>query len=365
MIDRLRREVAQLRGQLAQTPRGPAPRRKYDRQSQAHTHTYDAGASVAASASNAHSSNSGFVRTGTVVAAEVDGSWAASSPESSTTNMTHSMTVTSPDSTSSESGASAHHAYPYRTRIAELDLETTGAGAAVFGTRESTAFWPIPCTCVLTRIEKPLDDALVSNCQPGLAPFAGEIPVVHFPAHLPPDISGMAPMQMHGRESPGYTLDEGGSAQAYLPPAEFNAYKSIHTHANDELSHGYAQWGQSTQQPQFHAAAPWQDALSSRFINAFNNADPEAHPHVPVSHHAPLVPGAADSLGHAYSLSPVHFTPSSWRGQGKQDLLETLLGTISSCDEERVTQVVQVVRASATPEDAVSGICRVLGIGTQ
>ncbi|KAJ6005645.1 hypothetical protein N7451_003589 [Penicillium sp. IBT 35674x] len=55
--------------------------------------------------------------------------------------------------------------------------------------------------------------------------------------------------------------------------------------------------------------------------------------------------------------------PSSWTGKGKQELLETLLETIGSCDEAQVAQVVQVVRTSATPEEAVSGICRVLGIG--
>ena len=55
--------------------------------------------------------------------------------------------------------------------------------------------------------------------------------------------------------------------------------------------------------------------------------------------------------------------PSSWKGEEKKDLLETLLKTIGNCDEERVAQVVQIVRSSATPEEAISGVCQVLGIG--
>lgn len=58
----------------------------------------------------------------------------------------------------------------------------------------------------------------------------------------------------------------------------------------------------------------------------------------------------------------MHLTSGSWKGEDKQELLETLFETIGSCDEDRVAQVIQVVRMSATPEEAVSGICQVLGI---
>lgn len=222
------------------------------------------------------------------------------------------------------------------------------------------------CIYVLTRTETPLDETLASHCQPGMVPFAGELPMMHFPTNLHPDVSGMSSMQqMHGRESPGYTLDEGSNARTFIAPAEFNAYKPMLTRANDGQSHAHHQWGQNASGPQVDAPPLWRDALSYQFINAFNNADQNANSQIPASQHAPLAQGAPDSLGHGYGPSPLQSFPSSWRGQEKQDLLETLLETIGSCDEGRVALVVQVVRASATPEEAVSGICQVLGIGTQ
>jgi hypothetical protein len=66
---------------------------------------------------------------------------------------------------------------------------------------------------------------------------------------------------------------------------------------------------------------------------------------------------------HTPSPTIMNSIPSSWKGQGKQELLETLLETIGTCDEQSVAHVVQVIRTSASPEEAVSGICRVLGIG--
>jgi hypothetical protein len=63
-----------------------------------------------------------------------------------------------------------------------------------------------------------------------------------------------------------------------------------------------------------------------------------------------------------YQTRAINSIPDSWKGPDKQALLETLLETITSCDEERVAQVVAVVRTSETPEEAVSGICQVLGI---
>lgn len=95
-------------------------------------------------------------------------------------------------------------------------------------------------------------------------------------------------------------------------------------------------------------------ASSSASANTINYTD------------APL---ASDTSSHASPvsdrLSPtiMNSIPSSWRGEGKKAVLEALLETISSCDENQVAQVVHVVRTSATPEDAVSGICQVLGLG--
>ncbi|KAJ6108888.1 hypothetical protein N7512_008725 [Penicillium capsulatum] len=340
MIHRLRREVAQLRGQLAQTP-GPAPRREYDMKFQAHSSGHHGAASAAA-----YPIAGAVPGSGTVGAGEADGNWAAS-PESSSTNMTHSMTVTSPDSTGSERGASVPpvHSYaagPYGTQIAELDLATTAAGAAVCGN------------------QTPLDEATISTCHSSMVPLAGEVPMMHLPSTLPPDLSGMTPMQTYGRESPGHPLDGGAGAQAYMALAGLNAYKPVYP-GNDGQSHVYhSQWNEHAFEHQ-DAAPPWQDALSYQFINAVHHADPNAASHFPVSHHVSLAPGAVDSL-YGYSPPPTHSFSSSWRGQEKQDLLETLLQTIGSCHAGQVAQVVQVVRTSATPEEAVSGICQVLGI---
>lgn len=64
------------------------------------------------------------------------------------------------------------------------------------------------------------------------------------------------------------------------------------------------------------------------------------------------------------STTIMNSLPSSWKGEGKQQLLEILLETIASCDELFLPQVIQVLRTSPSPEEAVSGVCQVLGIGT-
>ncbi|KAJ5610952.1 hypothetical protein N7510_007671 [Penicillium lagena] len=111
-----------------------------------------------------------------------------------------------------------------------------------------------------------------------------------------------------------------------------------------------------------------EDSLS---WNHNNTSLSHAYPnHIPPStfHANPELQSIPPALqSHLYSLAPNSNTPhqpsSSWKGRSNQELLETLLDTIGSCDEELVAQVVHVVRASPTPEDAVSGICQVLGIG--
>jgi hypothetical protein len=120
IIERLRREVAELRGQLSQGPRPPSSRPRY-------AHTYNSGSSgrgpgVAAgysSASASASASGGGSADG--------GSWPGSSP-SSTTTMTNSVTVTSPDSTGSENGAQLQ-AYPvpgFGAQGGEMDVATVG-----------------------------------------------------------------------------------------------------------------------------------------------------------------------------------------------------------------------------------------------
>lgn len=204
-----------------------------------------------------------------------------------------------------------------------------------------------------------VDEATISHCQVGSMPaFTGEISAHSWPMQLQsPDGMGIAPMQMYGRESP-YPTD---GASAPFMASEFpNTYKPIYPQGSQDAAQ-YDAFGQYQSMP------PWQDALSFQFINAFNNADPNSNHHAPSSSPAPVAPGAPNSLPPQQYSPPNHglSIPSSWKGPGKQGLLETLLETIGSCDEERVAQVVQVVRTSATPEEAVSGICQVLGIAAQ
>jgi hypothetical protein len=91
IIERLRREVAQLRGRLNQ-PREPSQTKSWRQ------HPY-APASVSAGSSSRRGGrgNDGQYSTGL----ETEESWRGSSPSSSTTTMTNSVTVTSPDSTGS------------------------------------------------------------------------------------------------------------------------------------------------------------------------------------------------------------------------------------------------------------------------
>jgi len=111
---------------------------------------------------------------------------------------------------------------------------------------------------------------------------------------------------------------------------------------------------------------PLQPYPSQYSSNTFANTNANINPYadVPVS-----TPTAGDTSSRASSnsdrLSPsiMNSIPNSWRGEGKKAVLQALLETIGSCDEHQVGQVIQVVRTSPTPEEAVSRICQVLGIG--
>lgn len=132
IIERLRREVAQLRGQLSQGPRPSLPRPSYARGHTEHSSSSSSngpGAGVGAGHSGASASGGGSAD---------GGSWPGSSP-SSTTTMTSSVTVTSPDSTGSENGAHMQtSAYPVQGQFAqsvERDIATggkTGLGGCEF-----------------------------------------------------------------------------------------------------------------------------------------------------------------------------------------------------------------------------------------
>lgn len=177
-------------------------------------------------------------------------------------------------------------------------------------------------------------------------------------------------LPMYKSDSPGYAVDDGSTAHHYIPGHGnyTNIYKEEYSSKHDdERSHVHQpQWGPGAAGHQVPSAPPYPDSsyYSSPSISSFANTDPNPHTHP--SQPAPLAQRV--STHHppnqeSFTPSPISAIPSSWKGEGKQELLETLLETIGSCDEERVAQVVRVVRASATPEEAVSGLCQVLGIG--
>lgn len=121
MIERLRREVAQLRGQLSQGPRPGLPRPSYARGYTEHSSSFSSngpGAGPGAGHSGASASGGGSAD---------GGSWPGSSP-SSTTTLTSSVAVTSPDSTGSENGSQIL-AYPVQGQFVqsvEMDVATVG-----------------------------------------------------------------------------------------------------------------------------------------------------------------------------------------------------------------------------------------------
>ncbi|KAJ5159750.1 uncharacterized protein N7482_006754 [Penicillium canariense] len=377
IIDRLRREVTQLRGQLTQGPgaRGPSPARRRERALYARKYKKSRG-SAEPRASYAAGSASG-TRSGSRSVTDSEpvdgGSWPGSSPSStSTTTMTNPMAMTSPDSTGSESGASAgyaqHQAYPgstapYGTQIVKADVATITESAA-FG-------------------NYPLGDAMAQCQVSGLPAFPGEIPgscpmqglsqapQAHAPAPAPDGVIAGPPMHMYGSE-------------------ESPSQDGVYSHSNHHLCEDYADmntlnahspsqayplpWAQehghhlANAQPPAQAPAPPDSSYyySSSSMDTFAQHDPTSHPQLHLSHTPcplpqshPLPPPSHPTEYQAHAINSI---PDSWKGPDKQDLLETLLETISSCHEERIAQVVAVVRASETPEEAVSGICQVLGI---
>lgn len=134
-------------------------------------------------------------------------------------------------------------------------------------------------------------------------------------------------------------------------------------------SHPYGMDNADYNPPPYQGEHPYNEDSST--WNHKNTSLPHTHPNHNLSstfHANPQLLSIPPALqSHLYNLAPnsntPHQPPSSWKGQSNQELLETLLNTIGSCDEQLVAQVVHVVRASPTPEDAVTGICQVLGIG--
>ncbi|CEJ58291.1 hypothetical protein PMG11_06955 [Penicillium brasilianum] len=383
IIDRLRREVAQLRTRLNQSSaRGPSPGRRDKVYARKNKPIGSRGSYATASGPGSSGSGSGSrSATGSAEPTEA-GSWAGSSPSSiSTTTRTNSVTVTSPDSTGSDSGV----------------------GGAGYVQQQA---YPGSTTTDNTAVGSYLNDDTIAQYHAGNVPaFApkipGSTPMQGFPpqAMQPTPDEGLSGLHMHdNRNSPRY--DPGPAhahAQSHMASyghgGDYNhplyEYTNVNTFKHDPPqpypSPGTQPWSQGYCFPQLQSQRPLQpqshhypdSTYYSSTTNTFPPTESTIHPYSQQHQHQhPHQQSHSQSYQttnptHTYS-PPTHPTeyqtrainsiPDSWKGPDKQALLETLLETITSCDEERVAQVVAVVRTSETPEEAVSGICQVLGI---
>ncbi|KAJ5295541.1 hypothetical protein N7508_010362 [Penicillium antarcticum] len=404
IIDRLRREVAQLRGRLNQPPRDPSkspslgsrmsPGSDRDRErDERRQYTPGPGFGSGAGAGPAHGylnqyqsqSQQGIVGYGAAYGSRDaqgfltghghdpgEGSWRGSSPSST---MTSSATVMSPESTGSEngsglgsgsvSGSGSGSGFPLATgyvpQVADMD------GSGVSG------------DVVLGRS---IEDQMMSGYYAGSlgASFSpgdmSGVPVMGVPPSGLPPKDGIASLHapIYGADGMEYMMTEAGKALPYYPDQSVN-YPIPSAQYGEAIPH----WGDGySQQGQFQQIYPRQTPSHSS-INTFAKTshiniatNPNTYtdaPPFPVPTPTPAVAADPSILAnptsqHITSPAIMDQIPNSWKGQGKQELLETLLETIGSCDEQSVAQVVQVVRTSASPEEAVSGICRVLGIGS-
>jgi len=195
----------------------------------------------------------------------------------------------------------------------------------------------------------------------GPGEMQGSMSIHGLPQSMPEGVGLYPSMQLY---NPSYMVK--GEDQIYPYVAGHDNYMDHYKgYSTDDVQrfHAYQQqWGHDAghQYPPTHAH-PNPSYYSSSSLGALSN-DP--HAQLPSSHSLQNPPTRIPS-GESFRASPFEAIPSSWKGEGKQELLQTILRTIGSCDEEQVDQVVQVVRSSATPEDAVLGICQILGIGAQ
>ncbi|KAJ6139172.1 Oleate activated transcription factor 3 [Penicillium samsonianum] len=412
IINQLRREVAQLRGRLNQGPRepghsqskrqrqrslldqgtGPFPGKdpSWTQYTPAHTgYNHD---------SHGHANGSGYATGAGAGSASArgtpdagEGSWRGSSPSSSITTMTNSVTVTSPDSTGSENGAGSMSASS-RSASASAYPIATGYAPQVAEPDGSTAIEPL-------AFGNTLEDTTMFGCYTGGMTFApgdmsGTVPVpmqglpVHG-LHAEDAMLGMHHPSLYGASNHDYMLD-GGKALPYLqhtgypepiPTSRVTPHREEYS-IEDDRPHAYHQWGQDAygnpnpSQNQFPHTHIYQNPSHHSTINSFTNIT-ATNTNINTYTDAPFFPPtptpvASDTSSHASPSSQdrpspttiMNSMPSSWRGEGKQELLEILLETIGSCDEQRLPQVIQVLRTSPSPEEAVSGVCQVLGIGT-
>ncbi|KAF3384505.1 hypothetical protein F1880_002852 [Penicillium rolfsii] len=407
IIDRLRREVAQLRTQLNQTSaRGPSLNRRdkvYARKNKAVglRGSYTAAAGFGSGPGAAPGPGPGSSRSGSGASSAEPteaGSWAGSSPSSiSTTTRKDSVTVTSPDSTGSDSGAGAAgyvqpHVYPgstgsYGTQMTEVDMTTATDNAALESyLNEDTLpqFHAGSISASSSKIHGPTSGQGLSSRDMHSAPDEG--------------LTGLGPMNMRGSQSSSVYYD-GSPAHALAQAHTTSGYhhhgggytQNTYDHTNMHTmatKHEPAQrytpsWNQGHPFPQIQPPPPpppppqiqphpYPDTRyypASMNTNTFTPTDSSIYPSPHIhSYHTHTIsqrqtePYSPPHHPTEYQIHAMNSIPDSWKGPDKQALLETILETITSCDEERVDQVVTVVRTSETPEEAVSGICRVLGI---
>ncbi|CAG7924516.1 unnamed protein product [Penicillium olsonii] len=301
IIEQLRREVAQLRGRLNQ-PREPA--RPTQKSWRAHPYA---------------PARKEFK--------EREGSWSGSSPSSTT--MTGSANVTSPDSTGSEIGAGSVSSRSVSSRSASVSAPATSSSTA-------TAPATVSAPYLFAREDGPSQELDL-----GQTHYLGFGDVNQGPVHGLPAPPESLPFYPHIN----YTTPV---------PTQYD-----HISTENQGWEGYEGMGpMPVQMP-----APYPSQYSS--IDSFANANANANTYADAS-----LTASGDTTSHASpssdSLSPtiMNSIPSSWKGEGKKAVLQALLETIGSCDEHQVSRVIHVVRTSPTPEDAVSGICQVLGLGT-
>jgi hypothetical protein len=202
--------------------------------------------------------------------------------------------------------------------------------------------------------------------------------------HAQDAMLGMDPA-LYGTNGNDYMLD-GGKALPYLQhtgypapiPTAVTHYGEEYPIPNeDDRPHAYHQWGQDAygnpnpSPNQFPNTHMYQTPSHYSTINTFNTTNTNINTYTDAPFPLPNPsPVSGDTSSHASPSSQdrpspttiMNSMPSSWKGEGKQELLEILLETIATCDEQRLPQVIQVLRASPSPEEAVSGVCQVLGI---
>ncbi|KAJ5367112.1 hypothetical protein N7541_001053 [Penicillium brevicompactum] len=327
IIERLRREVSQLRGKLNQPREQNRPPKSW------RAHPY-APASGSKYKNNAHG--------------EREGSWSGSSPSSTT--MTGSANVTSPDSTGSDNGASVS------SRSVSMSVSVSASGS-VPAPAAPSASAVAPYSYAPQAEEGPIGGLSVLQvpCASTNLPYGGfadlNVPMqgpVHGLTDTMPSALYMpdnplyyptyAPMPSYTDPIPEPQWKGTYGDMSQLPTVPVQPYASQYSSMN---SYGMASTSTS-------ASASMNTTTNPSQADASLSSDTSSH---------------ASPISDRLSPTIMNSIPSSWRGEGKKAVLEALLETISSCDESQVSQVIHVVRTSPTPEDAVSGICQVLGLG--